>query len=268
MTSKFDGYVIYSDMDGTLLNNKKKVSHENKEAIKLFIENGGRFSMATGRAFEAIEEYLEDININMPLIVYNGAMIYDSKERKILKVHYLEEEKKNIVYKIKENYKDLGIEIHCGVDIYIFNDNGTSERPATKFLNVIHEMPENLFELKWNKIVLIGEMEHMDNIQKELKLKYDITTVRSGSIFVEIMPDNTSKGNALEEIIDLFNLDKNKVIAAGDDMNDVEMLKKCGIAVCPENASEGAKKYSDIVGCSNENHLMKNIVEFLEKERI
>ena len=51
-------------------------------------------------------------------------------------------------------------------------------------------------------------------------------------------------------------------------MNDVEMLKKCGIAVCPENASEGAKKYADIVGCSNENHLMKNIVEFLEKERI
>ena len=268
MKNNFDGYVIYSDMDGTLLNNKKKVSHENKKAIEKFIENGGKFSIATGRAFEAIEEYLEDVNINMPVIVYNGAMVYDEKKRKPVKVHYFEEEKKDIVNKIKENYSSVAVEIHCGVDIYVFNDNGSAERPATKFLNVIYDMPENLFDLKWNKVVLIGEYEYMDFIQEELKKKYNIDTIRSGKIFVELMPHNTSKGNALEEIINMFNLDKSKVIAAGDDMNDAEMLKKCGIAVCPENASPNVKKYADRIICSNENHIIQNIVELLEREEL
>ncbi len=58
MKKKFDGYVIYSDLDGTLLNNNKEVSDENKEFINYFIENGGKFSIATGRAFEATEKYI------------------------------------------------------------------------------------------------------------------------------------------------------------------------------------------------------------------
>ena len=204
----------------------------------------------------------------MPVIVYNGAMVYDEKNRKSIKVHYLEEEKKEIVHKIKENYSNVAVEIHCGVDVYVFNDNGSSERPATKFLNVIYEMPENLFDLKWNKVVLIGDHEYMDFIQKELKSKYDTDTIRSGNIFVEIMPDEVSKGNALEEIMEMFNLDKSKVIAAGDDMNDAEMLQKCGIAFSPENASKSVKQYADVITSDNDKHVIKFIVDWIEKERV
>ena len=268
MNKKFEGYVIYSDLDGTLLNGKKEVSDENKNAINYFIENGGRFSIATGRAFEATEKYIKGVEIDIPAIVYNGVVIYDCRERKPLKTKYLEREKMNLVHILKEEYADLGIEIYCGTDIYVFKDNKTVERPATKLLNINYEIPENLFELKWNKILLVGKVEYMDSIQMEFNQKYNTHIVRSGDRFLEIIPDNTSKGHALKEVIDLFKLDKNKVIAVGDDMNDAEMIQECGIGFCPENASTAVKKYADVITNNNEDHVIKGIVEWIEKERL
>lgn len=267
MKNKFEGYVIYSDLDGTLLNNAKEVSYENKKAIEYFIKNGGKFSIATGRAFEATEKYVRGVEVDIPAIVYNGGMIYDCKERKAVKVRYLEREKMDFVHKIKEEYNDIGIEIYCGTDIYVFQDNKTAERLATKLLNIVYDIPQDLFKLKWNKILLVGRVEEMDCIQKLFKEKYDIETVRSGDRFLEILPENISKGHALAEVIDLFNLDKSKVIAVGDDMNDAEMLQNCGIAFCPENASDSVKKYADVITNNNENHVIKGIVDWIE-ERI
>lgn len=268
MKNKFEGYVIYSDLDGTLLNGEKEVSEENKKAIDYFIENGGKFSIATGRAFEAAEKYIEGVKVDIPAIVYNGGMIYDCKDRKAVKTKYLEREKMDLVHVLKEKYNDLGIEIYCGTDIYVFQDNKTAERQATKLLNINYKIPENLFELKWNKILLVGKAEHMDSIQHEFKEKYNAYLVRSGDRFLEIIPNNTSKGHALAEVIDLFKLDKSKVIAVGDDMNDAEMLQECGIGFCPENASDAVKKYAHVITNNNENHVIKGIVEWIEKETI
>ncbi len=268
MKNKFEGYVIYSDLDGTLLNNNKEVSDENKKSIDYFIENGGKFSIATGRAFEATEKYIDGVRIDIPAIVYNGGMIYDCNKKRAVKSKYLENEKKELVHKIKHEYSTLGIEIYCGTDIYVYQDNKTVERAATKLLNIIYKIPHNLFELKWNKILLVGRCEEMDYIQKEIKDKYGVYVVRSGDRFLEIIPDNTSKGHALSEVIDLFKLDKSKVIAVGDNMNDAEMLQECGIAFCPQNASNEVKEYADVITNSNENHVIKGIIEWIEKERI
>ena len=47
---KFQGMLLLSDMDGTILNDKKEISQENKDAVRYFTENGGYFSLATGRS--------------------------------------------------------------------------------------------------------------------------------------------------------------------------------------------------------------------------
>lgn len=265
MADKYKGYVIYTDLDGTLLNDKKEVSPENRAAIEHFIENGGKFSIATGRAFEATEKYIKGLDIDIPAIVYNGGMIYDCANKKPVKEKNLENDKKEIIYKLIKDYSSLGIEIYSDTDIYIFNDSGMSERPATMLLNIIYDIPENLFELKWNKILLVGKRELMDELQQIFKEKYKIDIVRSGDKFLEILPHNTSKGHALKEIISMYNLDKNKVIAAGDDMNDAEMLKECGIAFCPENASDSVKTYADHITVNNNEHIIAAILKYIDE---
>lgn len=265
MNNKFDGYVIYTDLDGTLLNDDKEVCEKNKEAIEYFINYGGKFSIATGRAFEAAEKYIENINVDIPAIVFNGGAIYDCRNRKMLKQKFVEENKKEIVHKLSNDYDDLGIEIYCNTDIYVYKNNGMSERPATLLLNIIYDMPDNLFELNWNKILLVGRKEFMDEFQCEFKNMYGIDVIRSGDKFLEIVPQNSSKGSGLKEIIDLYKLDKNKVIAVGDDMNDAEMLKESGISFCPENASNSVKRYANHITVNNNEGVIASIVEFIER---
>lgn len=148
MNNKFYGYVIFSDLDGTLLNDEKQVSKENREAIKYFIDNGGKFSIATGRAIESVEKYIEDVKTDLPIITYNGGILYDNNEKKVIIEKILERDKKIIAFKIADDYKDIGVEINVGKDVYVLKDNGMSDRQATRLLNLNYDIPDNIIKIQ------------------------------------------------------------------------------------------------------------------------
>ena len=78
---KFKGYTIVSDMDGTLLNSRGKLSEENVQAIGEFIKEGGCFTVATGRMLPSVERFIKRLQVNLPVILYNGTKIYDFNSR-------------------------------------------------------------------------------------------------------------------------------------------------------------------------------------------
>ncbi|OOM14293.1 HAD family hydrolase [Clostridium saccharobutylicum] len=265
MSKKFDGYVILSDLDGTLLDKNKNVSDENKRAIEYFIENGGKFSIATGRAIEASEQYIKDVKLDLPTIVYNGGMIYDYNEKKVIRENLINDKQKQLLSKIRCDYPNIGIEIYCERKVYVYNDSGMSNRPATSMLDVIYDMPSDLLQINWNKVILIGKIEEINYLEKNFRSQYGIEAIRSANFCCEILPLNTSKGQALKDLIEIYNLDKHKVIAVGDNMNDAELLDAATIAFCPENASKEVKEYADYITVDNENHVVHHIVKWIEE---
>lgn len=264
MEKIFDGYVIVSDLDGTLLKKDKTISKENLEAIKYFTENGGKFSVATGRVIEATEEYLSGIQVNLPIIVYNGGVIYDYNNQKILMEKFVDDEQKQITNKIKDEYDNIGIEIYADRKLYILKDSGHSYRPATKMLDIIYNISEDIFLMNWNKILIVGNIEVIDDIEKHFEDKYKIKGTRSGSTTYELLPSNESKGQALRKIIEIYDIEPDKVICVGDNMNDLELLKEAAFSFCPKNGSEQLKKYADFIAPSNEEHIIKHIVQWLQ----
>lgn len=64
----------------------------------------------------------------------------------------------------------------------------------------------------------------------------------------------------------MYNLDPHKVIAIGDNMNDLELLKVAEFSFCPENGSEELKKYADIIAPTNNKHVIQYIVKWLENK--
>ena len=264
MKNKFDGYVIFSDLDGTLLNDNKEVSKENKKAIKSFIENGGQFSIATGRAIDSVSKYIEDVKTDLPIITYNGGMLYDYNKKKIISEKILDKDKKALAYKIADDYENIGVEIYVGKDVYVLKDNGMSDRQATRLLNLKYDIPENISSLNWNKITTVGKIKLMDEVESEFYDKYKTKPIRSGECFVEIVPDNSSKGHALNQIIKIYNLNKKKFICVGDNMNDLELLMEAGISFCPENASNELKKYAKHITVNNNEHIIPHIIKWIE----
>lgn len=264
MNKKFEGYVIITDLDGTLLDNDKNISKENLDAINYFIDNGGRFSVATGRVIEATEKYLSNIKINLPIIVYNGGVIYDYIKKEIISEKFVDDKQKQITNKIKEDYDNIGIEIYANRKLYVLKDSGNSKRSATEMLEIIYDIKEEIYSMDWHKILVVGESRVIDYVEKTFYGKYKLKGTRSGRTSFELLPVNESKGQALKSIIEMFNLEADKVICVGDNMNDLELLQEAAFSFCPENGSEELKKYTNFIAPSNENHVIEYIVRWLE----
>lgn len=74
---RFEGLVLCSDVDGTLIDEHNSVPKENLEAIQYFRAHGGKFTLATGRIPEAVTPVLHGITLDFPCICHNGCSIYD-----------------------------------------------------------------------------------------------------------------------------------------------------------------------------------------------
>lgn len=266
INKRFEGYLLISDMDGTLIDSKGNISEKNINAIKRFVDNGGIFTIATGRMKESARRYLHNLPIQIPVILYNGTKIYDFLKEETLFETCLEKEIKELIKKLKKYDSSLGIEIYCEENIYIFNSSRFSERFAKKGYWVHYEIQQELWEKNWTKILILGEVEQLDKLEEDFHAIFGQTNlIRSGENFLEIIPGNVSKGHAIEKLCTILNMDISKVIAVGDNMNDFEMLTKAGYGFCVEN---GNKKLLNIVkykSSSNDDHAVEYVVNWVEE---
>ena len=116
----FDGYLLVSDMDGTLLNSKGKLSEENKRAIEYFVDNGGQFTLATGRMLPSVKRHIHKLKVTLPVIMYNGTKIYDFSNDEVIYEKFLEEERKEIIEVVAKINSNVGIEIYSDEVVYIY----------------------------------------------------------------------------------------------------------------------------------------------------
>ncbi len=205
--------LIALDMDGTLLNDKKTISIENKEAIKSAISNGSKVVLATGRPLKGIEKYLKELNLinnGDYAIAFNGALVQETKTGKVLYENNMTKEDLKILYKLS---KELDVDIHFLTigECYTPKFNVYSQIETTLNnipLNIIDfdNIPE---DLKIIKIMFVGSEEKITEIiklvPKELQEKYNV--VRTASIYLEFLNKYTSKGYGVEKLCNILNIE-------------------------------------------------------------
>lgn len=266
MRKKFEGYLLVSDMDGTLIDNDGKISEENIKAINCFIEQGGIFTIATGRMLESAKRYLHLMNIDIPVILYNGTKIHDYNKKETIYELFLEDEIKSIINKLKENDASLGIEIYCEENVYIFNHCRFTKRFDKARSDVHHNIPESLWNKNWTKILILGEEDQIDRLEETFIFTFgQANLVRSGENYLELLPQCTSKGHALERLCKMLNIDISKAISVGDNMNDYEMLKRSGYGFCVANGNKKLLCEAKYKCSSNDEHAIEYVVKWAEE---
>ena len=108
---KFDGVLICTDLDGTLLKNDKTISDANIEAIEYFKQNGGLFTFVTGRMPYYVSYITEKVNPNAPFGCVNGGGVFDFVRQKYLWTKELQKEVIKLIKCIDDNFSDLGIQV-------------------------------------------------------------------------------------------------------------------------------------------------------------
>lgn len=190
---KFEGYLICSDWDGTLSYNNG-VSEKNVRAIKYFQENGGLFTISSGRHYKFLSNFYEFVKPNTPVISLCGTLIYDvEKDEKIFE-GYVKESKIELIDKVMQ-YTDLVA--------YVWVCYDGCERgeafPASEYKN--HR--DKIAEAKIYKLVFITETEPqmhqlVDNM-KDVDLNGNLL-VRSWPTGLEIYAKDSAKGHAVQLI--------------------------------------------------------------------
>lgn len=271
MKNNWSKYLLVSDLDGTLLNGHCEISKRNVLAIKEFIKMGGNFTIATGRSIEAALGYIEKLPVNFPVIVYNGGMIYDVQNSRMIWQSILSKTSKQVVKDIYKEFPMVGIEVYSEGKVIVLRKNEYvmkhEKRDKMKFYST-DEIEGDVWKMEWNKVLLTYKREEMDKIGEMLKFKYtNVRFIRSESTFIDIMPVEVSKGAALKIIADQKNIRMDNIIAVGDNMNDVEMIRSVGFGFAVKNANEKLIPHAAYMTVSNNEHALEYIVNWLKEAK-
>ena len=257
---------IVTDLDGTLFPQSKIVSDKDVLSIRKFTSLGGKFSIATGRPIQSVLPLLKMLKITTPVVLYNGAMIYDTVKNQPIWHRTLPSEIRDFVKNILDKFPDVAAEILTFDNIYSIQINDT-ERYHIRITDtnpkicMLDEVPDG-----WLKALFAATPERLIDVIEYAKTlsASGVSFVQSCEFFYEIIPENVSKGYALEKMIELTGFDDFTVFAVGDYYNDIEMLKAANVGFVVANAHSDVKEIADIVldsGC--EENAISEVIEYI-----
>ena len=267
---KFDGVLLVSDLDGTLLQKNQCISRQNREAIKRFVDEGGIFTYVTGRILAGVRPILRQMIPDAPIGCINGGGLYDLKNEKYVWTIPLDPSAEEIVNFVMEEFPEVGIEL-CGFHgAWFLRSNALTEehRALEETENISASYCDVADQI--GKLLFIIEKERMPILVEALSkhhLADRFTFVQSWSSYYEVLPKEVSKGNGVLRLADLLGIDRKRTISVGDNDNDVSMLQMAGYGVAVANATAGAKEAADLVlDHTNEESAIAELIERLERE--
>lgn len=266
---KFDGIMICTDLDGTLLSSGNVISKENLDAIEYFKANGGYFTFITGRVPITAKTTYETINPNIPFGCINGAGIYDHREMKYLWTAKLPESVKDMLECVDKELPDMGIQINTANGIYFCKNNDAMEwfRDITGVPNITCDY--KTFDQPIAKIIFADfdekEIEKLMELLHSHPLADQFDFIRSEKTLYEILPKGISKGSVMMKMVEILGIDPEKTVAIGDYNNDISMVKAAGLGVAVANAVPELKAVADHITVSNDDHAIAKIIYDIEK---
>lgn len=264
---KFDGMLILSDMDGTLLDSEKKISEENIRAIQYFVDNGGKFSLATGRSKSSMEYYVQHLPINAPVVVYNGAGVYDFKADKFVFQKYMDDTCIAFIDDICREFPFVAGEVYLDFTEFVVNGNEITDWHFKQIRLPMIEKKSTEIPLPWVKINFCIPAERIDEVEAYALEKHSKWFFqRSGSRFLEAMSKGVDKGTGAIEVCKAENIDPKYLFTIGDHLNDIELIEAAGISFCPANSQDKIKEMADVIVTDNNNSALASMIDWLDKK--
>lgn len=267
---RFDGILLATDLDDTLLKADKSVSKKNIDALSYFMENGGLFTYATGRIYHGARLIYDYIKPNAPLICFNGAAIYDDKENEFKYLQTLDKSAIEVISYVDKNIPYAGIEISTKDKVYFCKRNKiVDEHQAFEnlpdndigYLDIPDEMVKCIFMV--NELKMPEFKEHLNSITFSKEYNF----IQSSPYYYEILPHAISKGTALEKLKEITGAKVS--IGVGDTENDIALVKNADFGVAVNNAIKEVKDSASFVTKNdNNNSAIAEIIELLINDKI
>ena len=247
--------LLASDIDGTLIDPSQQLTDVTAAAIERFKCAGGIFTIATGRPIMGVSKYLPLVSTKTPIITCNGAMIIVPESGEIVYEQTLDPAAALELIR-------RGAELGVMVVLWSKNELYTSElndvaagysRITGERLNLISE-PEKLATQGISKCLWMAAPDKIAIYGAQIAAEPvpDTCCCTSTPALLEFMHSDVSKGEGLRRICKYCGVSLAETAAAGDELNDMSMIRASGLGIAMGNAHDDIKRVADAVTLSNE----------------
>ena len=238
------------DLDGTLLGPDHLIPERNKRAIKALLERGVRCVIASGRMHESTTCFAQELDLEEPIISYNGAMVRDPITDATW--HHLtvpEDPARDVIIYCREN----GYHLNYYLNNHLFA--ATFNQWAELYVNQTHSPLEVVGDLtrfcgtRPTKMILINSPAQTDSLLPYFRerLGDELYITKSNPEYLEFMNAKADKGSALKLVADRMGVKQSEVMAFGDGGNDMPMLQWAGLGVAMGEATPVVQASADSV---------------------
>lgn len=263
------GYrLVAIDLDGTLLNKDWEISPRAREVIREVRARGVHVTLATGRMFASTLRYARELELDLPLITYHGALVKTSGEGRVIYQRLLPREyAREIIALAKELRYPVNLYFnHTGDRLYVDHVSAATRRYARQSSVPFYEVPDLLALLNDEdplKVVVINDEEALDALAAEGRRRWGevVYITKSEPTYLEFLHPEATKGRGLAAVAGYLGVPREEVMAIGDSYNDLEMFKYAGLAVAMGNARAEIKAAADYVTATNEEDGVAQVLE-------
>ena len=244
--------MVVTDIDGTIADKDANISQKVRKTIDKLVKKGVKVVLATGRMFRATYPVAQDLNLDTPLITYQGGFIKEYKDEQ--KILYNKSTDISKAHEVIDYFRSKNIHINIYVNdvLYVENDDEYIKKYIEN-RNIVYTVVDDLKQVEMNGLhKVLGIDKNPEKIKaatKELQDKYGdkLYIIRSTPYFCEVSNPEASKGAALCYLRDFWGYKPDEVLAIGDQDNDIDMIKAAGIGISMGNGTENLKSVADFV---------------------
>ncbi len=256
--------ILFTDLDGTLLNDEKQISAGNQAAIDEALAKGHAIVISTGRSLPsalALADRLGFSGEGCYIIAWNGGQIYDLYHERAIYSKTLSRSLTRPLFDMAAA-REIHIQTYDSTHVLSEHDNQMLrdyERFTGHHYRVVANIERVLNVDPYKMLAILYDCDahnRLEAFRQELLSAYPdiISSFFSSDTYLEIVPKGVSKGSAIRWMCDYMEIPLENSIAAGDAQNDISMLEAAHIGAVMRNAFPGVAEHGNYVTEADNNH--------------
>ncbi|WP_069201790.1 Cof-type HAD-IIB family hydrolase [Bacillus niameyensis] len=231
------------DLDGTTLTDDKKITKKTREWIRNAINAGVTVIFSTGRGIQTSGDIWKDLALDAPMVLVNGAEIWKGPGQ-LWERHFISRE-----------------------DIRWLHEQATTAGAkfwgySVESLTHSRDWTDEMFERDWLKFGMNHrDLSEISRVRELLKSRESIEITRSDPSNIEISLKGITKETGVRRVCQLLGITIDQVMAIGDNLNDLHLIRAAGLGVAMGNADEELKKIADVITETNEEDGVAKAIE-------
>ncbi|MDP8033696.1 pyridoxal phosphatase [Pasteurella atlantica] len=254
------------DLDGTLLSSNGTILESSKQAIQKIREKGIKVYIVTGRHHTAVRPYYAELGLDTPVICCNGTYLYDFHQNKVLVskplppklasdlINSAQAEGIHVSVYFRDAMTYEALNPHFERFLKWVNSCDESVRPDVHQVEKYQDLIDQGVTV-WKVLISDPDLQKMQNFVNKLPLD-QVSPEWSWADRVDITHQGNTKGNCLKALLEIEGIEPQKVVAFGDNFNDISMLEFAGLGIamggCEQEVQDKADK---TIGSNNEDSI-------------